>query len=110
MSIFDDGVARRLVGTKLPESRRSWTPHDVILYHLGVGAGIDDMDGQLRYLHESCLVVLPSFAATVAHATGAAFDAIPGLAIDRAIALHGEQEIRVRSPIPPEANTVTNVR
>ena len=29
-------------GGKLPETENSWDRDDVILYHLGVGAGMDD--------------------------------------------------------------------
>ena len=107
MGIFDDGTAERLVGTALPESHRRWLPSDVILYHLGVGIGIEDPDVRLDYLDEARLVVLPTFAATVAHATGASFHAVPGLAAYRGRSLHGEQQIRLHVPIPVEADTVT---
>ena len=41
----------------------SWTPEDVQLYHLGIGAGVPATDPrELRYTLESRLHVLPSFA------------------------------------------------
>ena len=31
--------AERAIGAQLPERRFQWTPSDVVLYHLGIGAG-----------------------------------------------------------------------
>src|SRR6478735_1208089 len=40
----------------------SWTHKDVILYHLGVGAGTPATDAdELRYTYEKNLQVLPTF-------------------------------------------------
>ncbi len=41
----------------------SWTERDVILYHLGLGAGVDSLDpAELRWVYEKDLRVLPTFA------------------------------------------------
>jgi acyl dehydratase len=103
---MDPAAARALVGVELPVTRRRWSAADVILYHLGIGAGAQPS----RYVYERGLVVLPGFAATVAHATGAALDALPAGGIDRARTLHAEQEIELHGPLPVEADTTTTGR
>lgn len=75
---------------------------DVILYHLGVGAGVPATDpSELEYTYEKDLKVLPSFT-TVARSGAAAkiFD-VPGLEFNRALMLHGEQEVEIHRPLPP---------
>ncbi len=75
---------------------------DVILYALGVGAGVPATDpSELEYTYEKNLKVLPSFT-TVANSGAAAriFD-IPGLEFNRAMMLHGEQEVEIHKPLPP---------
>jgi len=77
---------------------------DVILYHLGVGAGVPPTDAsELEYTYEKNLKVLPSFT-TVARSGAAAriFD-VPGLEFNRAMMLHGEQEVEIHKALPPEA-------
>jgi hypothetical protein len=88
-----------------------WTygPDDVILYHLGLGAGLDPVaDGELPYVLESALRVLPTFSVL------AASDPVFGVlgsqalsAVDHRLQLHGEQSLIVHRPLPVAA-TVTN--
>ena len=76
---------------------------DVILYALGVGAGVPCTDpSELEYTYEKNLKVLPSFT-TVANsgASGGIFS-VPGLEFNRALMLHGEQEVEIHKPLPPE--------
>jgi acyl dehydratase len=89
----------------------SWTADDVILYHLGIGAGLNkptDAD-ELAYTYEQRLAVLPSFGvvpafeALVTAVTGQ----VPGLAINPVMVLHGEQDLEIHKPIPTSA-TVEN--
>ena len=54
------------IGAELPDRSFSWTSSDVLLYHLGIGAGSragDNLDPRaLRYtLDDEHLQVLPSF-------------------------------------------------
>ncbi len=50
-------------GASLPDGETSYSQDDVILYHLGVGAGVPATDpGELEYTYEKNLKVLPSFA------------------------------------------------
>ena len=82
----------------------SWDADDVILYHLGIGAGLNKATDQaeLAYTYEQKLVVLPSFAvvpafrALVVAVTGQ----VPGLAINPVMVLHGEQDLEVHKAIP----------
>ena len=49
----------KAVGAELPEGSSSWGPDDVILYHLGVGAGVPATDSkELEYTYEQSLKVM----------------------------------------------------
>ncbi|MEW2074036.1 MaoC/PaaZ C-terminal domain-containing protein [Streptomyces sp. NPDC013433] len=91
----------------------SWTPKDVLLYHLGIGAGRPATDPrELRYTLESRLHVLPSFA-TVAGGgppgvTGAL--SLPGIDVDLARVLHAGQSLTVHRPLPAEGTATTTAR
>ncbi len=95
------------VGAALPDRTFSWTESDVLLYHLGIGAGSrtgDNVDaGALRYtLDDDQLQVLPSFgvvAPTFHETTQPSLD-LPGCDIDLQMVLHGSQEVVVHAPIP----------
>ncbi|MEU7042688.1 MaoC/PaaZ C-terminal domain-containing protein [Streptomyces varsoviensis] len=80
----------------------TWDQKDVQLYHLGIGAGRPATDpDELRYVLESKLHVLPSFA-TVAGAGLAVVGGLsaPGIDVDLAAVLHGSQRIDLHRPIP----------
>ncbi|MEV4420969.1 MaoC/PaaZ C-terminal domain-containing protein [Patulibacter sp. NPDC049589] len=108
---LDAAAAAAAVGAVLPPSVREWDADQAILYHLGVGAGHEPPGPRaLRRVYERDLEVLPGFAATVAHRTGTAFDAIPGLRLQRRFAVHAEQEVVLHRPIPPAARAETTGR
>lgn len=90
-------------------SHHTWDADDVILYHLGVGAGIETPTdpAELEYLFEVNLKVLPSFGVIPPFSAMWSLNGFPGIDINMMMVLHGEQEIRLHRPIPPEA-TVTN--
>jgi acyl dehydratase len=95
-----------LVGAPLPGATSSWTDKDVLLYHLGLGAGIPATSPQeLRYVYERDLVVLPSFA-SVACSPGLGFRMVPGLDLSNVVVLHAEHLIEVPGPIPVTAEVV----
>ena len=53
----------KALGADLGQSEGSYGPDDVILYHLGIGAGFEATDAsELTYTFEKNLKVLPSFA------------------------------------------------
>ena len=98
----------KALGAKLGEGQYSWTKDQVILYHLGVGAGVPATDArELEYTYEKNLKVLPSFGVIPVFGALGGLGNAPGLEFNFAMLLHGEQEIEIHQPIPPEA-TVTS--
>ncbi|MFH9983861.1 MaoC/PaaZ C-terminal domain-containing protein [Streptomyces sp. NPDC017179] len=87
----------------------SWTPRDVLLYHLGIGAGLPATDpGELRYTLETRLHVLPSFATVAGGGPPGVIGGLsmPGVDVDLARVLHGGQSLTVHRPLPA-AGTAT---
>jgi acyl dehydratase len=98
-----------VVGAALPETAGAWAADDVILYHLGLGAGVPPTDpGELAYTFEDQLKVLPSFAVIPALAPMWQVFTLPGMDIDLRMILHGEQAIEVHGPLPVAAAVVTS--
>lgn len=97
------------LGAVLPSVDFSWTPSDVQLYNLALGAGGRWTDAaELRYVDDRNPQVLPSFA-TVApffHETEPPQVKFPGVEIDLAKVVHGSQEILVHRPIPASGKAV----
>ncbi|MFB7594407.1 MaoC/PaaZ C-terminal domain-containing protein [Streptomyces sp. NPDC056160] len=93
-----------------PRTREiSWTPRDVQLYHLGLGAGVPATDpGELRYTLETRLHVLPSFATVAGGGAPGVIGALsmPGIDVDLARVLHGGQSLTVHRSLPA-AGTAT---
>ena len=82
----------------------AWEQKDVLLYHLGVGAGAHrpatDPD-ELRYTYEKDLQVLPSFVTVAGGGLAkAGVFTLPGLDINLARVLHGGQYIELHRPVP----------
>ena len=94
----------KAVGAELPAGEGSWSQDDVILYHLGVGAGANPTDpGELEYTYEKNLKVLPSFGVIPVFGALGGMAQVPGIQINFALVLHGEQDIEIHKPIPPAA-------
>lgn len=101
----------KVVGAELPASQASWTPDDVILYHLGVGAGVPPTDAnELEYAYEGRLKVLPSFAVIPVAGALHGLGGLDGFDVNFAMLLHGEQEIEVHGPIPTAGQVTTTAR
>jgi acyl dehydratase len=102
---IDAGAA---LGATISPFTTSWDADDVILYHLGIGAGLNKPvdPAELAYTYEQKLTVLPSFGvvpafqALVTAVTGQ----VPGLAINPVMVLHGEQDLEIHQPIPTSAS------
>jgi acyl dehydratase len=101
---IDPSVA---IGADLGSTTFSWTESDVLLYHLGIGAGSREGDNlsadALRYtLDGPSLQVLPSFGVVVPtfHATDPPPLDLPGCDINLAQVVHGSQSISVSGPLP----------
>jgi acyl dehydratase len=87
----------------------TWNHKDVLLYHLGIGAGRPATDpDELRYTLESRLHVLPSFATVAGNGSPGVIGGLsmPGVEVDLARVLHGGQTLAVHRPIPA-AGTAT---
>ncbi len=86
----------------------SWTAKDVMLYHLGIGAGTPATDrAELRYTYEDDLQVLPSFVTVIGGgAIGGGLSSLPGIDVDLKSVLHGGQEIVVHRPLPARGTIV----
>ncbi|MGC3002623.1 MaoC/PaaZ C-terminal domain-containing protein [Streptomyces sp. G35A] len=91
----------------------SWGVRDVLLYHLGIGAGRPATDPrELRYTLESRLHVLPSFATVAGGGPPGVIGALsmPGVDVDLARVLHGGQSLTVHRPLPTEGTATTTDR
>ncbi|HJO22119.1 MAG: MaoC/PaaZ C-terminal domain-containing protein [Myxococcota bacterium] len=99
------------LGAELGEGQTSYTKDQVILYHLGVGAGQPATDPkELEYTYEKNLKVLPSFGVIPTFGSMGNIAKVPGMKFDFAMLLHGEQDLVVHQPIPPEATLTNKVR
>jgi acyl dehydratase len=98
----------KALGAELPEGHSSWDQDDVILYHLGVGAGVPPTDArELEYTYEANLKVLPSFGVIPVFGSLGGLFSVPGLSFNPVMLLHGEQDIEIARPIPTQAKVVT---
>lgn len=111
---IDPAVA---IGADLGARTFSWAESDVLLYHLGIGAGSRTGDNlspaALRYtLDGDDLQVLPSFGvvAPTFHETDPPPLDLPGCDINLAQVVHGSQEIRVHAPIPTSGTATVSTR
>ncbi|WP_018255537.1 MaoC/PaaZ C-terminal domain-containing protein [Salinispora mooreana] len=103
---IDPAVA---VGAELPGRDLTWDSTDVLLYHLAVGAGPDE----LSYVYEGTLRgVLPTFAtvATTLRDTEPPTVTMPGVDVDLARVVHGRQELELHQPIPAKGRCTARSR
>jgi acyl dehydratase len=97
----------KAVGAELAGTTFSWDDDDVILYHLGVGAGVPPTEpSELRYAYEGELWVLPTYATIPQFPIMMSMGVAPGFDINPAMILHGEHEIVLHNTIPT-SGTVT---
>jgi len=91
----------RAVGAELTPTSFSWSDEDIILYHLGIGAGNPPTDpDELRYAYEGELHVLPTYATIPQFSMMMSMAWSDGIDIDLTQVLHGEHEIEIHTPIP----------
>jgi acyl dehydratase len=94
----------KALAATFPPARAAYTRDQVILYHLGIGAGVPPTDpGELEYAYEKNLKVLPSFAVVVKLEPEIDLLSVPGLAFNPYMLLHGEQDLEIHQPLPPAA-------
>ncbi|CAM3495666.1 MaoC/PaaZ C-terminal domain-containing protein [Kibdelosporangium persicum] len=107
---IDPSVA---IGASLGETTFEWMPSDVLLYHLALGAGANPTsEVELRYATEPDLQVLPTFGVVAPNFKRTKPPAVsyPGVEIDLAKVLHGQQEITVHRPLPVRATATISTR
>ncbi|AEF39370.1 MaoC/PaaZ C-terminal domain-containing protein [Hoyosella subflava] len=107
---IDPSVA---VGAELGQTSFSWESSDVLLYHLGIGAGADPLDSrELRYAYEKDLRVLPTFATVAAtmRASEPPRVSFPGIEIDLAKVVHGSQSVTAHRPLPVAGKATASSR
>lgn len=87
------------VGTAGGPSRRSWTSKDALLYAVGVGAGVDELQFTTENTGGVPQKVLPTFAVIIGGG-GAPMGAVGSF--NPALMVHGEQAIELFGEIPPD--------
>ena len=102
---IDPAVA---IGADLGVTKFEWASTDVLLYHLALGAGTED----LSYVLEDRLKVLPTFGVVAPNFRMFEPPAVtfPGIDIDLSKVLHGTQSITVHSPLPATGQAVAQSR
>jgi len=88
---------------------REYTQRDTMLYALGIGMGEDPLDpDQLAYVTENGLRAVP----TMATALGVPYSWIrdPRTGADYSLLVHGEQSLRIHSPLAPAATVLARNR
>lgn len=95
-------------------SMHAWDHRDVILYHLAIGAatgpGMAVDPRELQYVYEQDLQVLPSFSVIPTMDVVLRLNDVPGVDVDFANVLHGDQEAIVHRPLPPCATVENTAR
>ena len=91
----------KAVGAELPAMTFSWSEDDIILYHLGIGAGVPPTEPQeLRYVYEGDLHVIPTYATIPQFPIMMSMGMAEGVEIDLSKVLHGEHEVVLHQPLP----------
>ena len=103
---------KKAMAATMASGTSSWDQDDVILYHLGVGAGFQrPTDKQeLEYTYEGNLKVLPSFGVIPVFGAMGGMAGVPGIEINFMMVLHGEQDLEIHRPIPTSARVVNQPR
>ena len=100
---------QRLLDWDFGEKRQGYTARDAILYALGVGLPMTPGEsGDLDFLLEDRLKVLPAFAVTLA--TPGMWPREPALDIAWERLLHMAHAVRFHHPLPPAAEVVSTAR
>ena len=100
---------RALMARPFAPVEHAYTARDAILYALGIGLGADPMDrGQLRYVYEDGLAVLPTMANILGYPGFWARE--PDAGIDWRRVVHAEQSFVLHRPLPPAGRVIGRTR
>lgn len=104
----------QLLGYEYQPGSFTYTPKDISLYALGIGAArtaVDSKELQFVYeQHKDGMKVLPTFG-VILQTHGVQYDeAMPGIRYNPENGLHGEEYLEVLRPIPPSGTTSTRRR
>jgi acyl dehydratase len=91
----------RLLAYAIPKAKDDYGPREVILYSLGVGAGLCADIDETSYLFEQDLQVLPTMALVLG--TPGFWPMSPATGLDWINILHGEQRLKLFEPLRPAA-------
>jgi acyl dehydratase len=97
------------IGSRGEPHLHSWTEKDVMLYALGVGAGVDELQFTTENTTDTSLRVLPTMAVVLGVGGAGAIRSIG--TFNPAMLVHGEQAIRLHREIPTagEVSTVGEI-
>jgi acyl dehydratase len=103
---------QRALAATIDRTTTTWGASDIILYHLGVGAGLAGSTDpvELGYTYEGGLKVLPTFAVTPIMDLLLGLNDIDGIEIDITRLLHGEQDLTIHRPIPKATEATHTAR
>ena len=102
------------VGTTFGPTEAYWTSKDCLLYAVGVGAGLDDLQFTTENTNGVTQQVLPTFACVataperIRTSAGSPFSGVGSF--NPAMLVHGEQGVELHQPLPTDAEFVTNGR
>jgi acyl dehydratase len=99
----------RLLSKEIPPLEHAYGPKDCILYALGVGLGYDPAnEDELAFVYEKNLKVLPTFSVVLGFEPFWMRDPEFGLTWSHVV--HGEEEILLHAPIPPQGTVIGRER
>src|SRR4249920_604479 len=95
----------KALGYTFAPAKSAYRQDDVILYHLGIGAGVPaTAPSELEYTYEKNLKVLPSYCVIPIFGAMGGIMSVPGLKFNPALLLHGEQDCEIHRPLPVAAS------
>jgi len=98
----------KAMSAELKQIPYEYTEKDVILYALGVGAGVPPTDkNQLKFTYENGLKVLPTFGVIPPFSALMGVAGMPGMSFNPMMLLHGEQYLEIcKHPVPKKGKLI----